>query len=115
MRKKLRQNKGETLVETLFALLIAVLSVGLLAASVNTSVNVNLQTRKKDEKYKQELQAVECVDADTANGKSQILYLTFKDEYDATVIESANITVEVFGEEDAAFLSYDYEPGGDGT
>ena len=115
MRKKLSQNKGETLVETLFALLIAVLSVGLLASSVNASINVNMQTRKKDEKYKQELQAVECVDVESEDGLTQVLRLNFKDKYGTTNIESANVTVEVFGEEDAAFLSYDYEPGGDGT
>ena len=45
---KLRNNRGETLVESLVSILIAVLAFGILATSVVTAEKINAQTRNTD-------------------------------------------------------------------
>ena len=42
---KLRNNRGETLVESLVSILIAVLAFGILATSVVTAEKINAKTR----------------------------------------------------------------------
>ena len=59
MSKKLKQQKGETLVETLAALLIATLSVMMLTSAITASARINNQYRKADERMAAELQAAE--------------------------------------------------------
>lgn len=112
MKNKLCQNKGETLVETLFALVIAVLSIGLITAAVTTSANVTKKIRVIDEKYKNDLQIVECYEGST---QSKVLTVTFYDTYGMPIGDSAEKFVDVYGEADSAFISYDYEPGGSGS
>ena len=45
---KLRNNRGETLVESLDSILIAVLAFGILATSVVTAEKINAKTRNTD-------------------------------------------------------------------
>lgn len=45
---KLRNNRGETLVESLVSILIAVLAFGILATSVVTAKKINAKTRNTD-------------------------------------------------------------------
>lgn len=45
---KLRDNRGETLVESLVSILIAVLAFGILATSVVTAEKINAKTRNTD-------------------------------------------------------------------
>ena len=45
---KLRNNRGETLVESLASILIAVLAFGILATSVVTAEKINAKTRNTD-------------------------------------------------------------------
>lgn len=45
MKRKLRSQSGETLVETLFAMLIVVLSITMLAGAVVTAARVNKSSR----------------------------------------------------------------------
>ena len=45
---KLRNNRGETLVESLVSILIAVLAFGILATSVVTAEKINAKTRNTD-------------------------------------------------------------------
>ena len=59
MRKKLREQKGEMLMESLVSLLVIVLSIGLLASCVMAATNINKQTRQMDEMYNAQLQAAE--------------------------------------------------------
>lgn len=45
---KLRNNRGETLIESLVSILIAVLAFGILATSVVTAEKINAKTRNTD-------------------------------------------------------------------
>lgn len=56
--KKLKQSRGETLVETLVSLLIAVLSFGILATSVVTAARINAKTRAADVSFRYEAEDV---------------------------------------------------------
>ena len=62
MRKKLRQQKAETLVETLVALLIATLSVMMLTAAITGSARVNKQNAESEKAYVQDLEIAESYD-----------------------------------------------------
>ena len=120
MIKKLKQKKGETLVETLFSLMIAVLCVGLIYSAVIAATNVNKETRALDEKYNSELNAIEGMTYTETNTEN--IVINFDYEYkpacnlvaeeeveidlDAT---SVQVEVTVYGDEESAFLLYDYE------
>ena len=108
MIQKLKQKRGETLVETLFAMLIAVLSMGILCTAVMAATSLNNQTREMDEKYRSELQEVEGWNGTT---NSKLLYITFKSKDGSRVMEVVDdVTVQVYGGADSVFLSYDYTP-----
>jgi Tfp pilus assembly protein PilE len=59
MIRKLKQNKGETLVESLIAVLIAVLAMGLVATATISAANINKSTREADAAYAEELEKAE--------------------------------------------------------
>lgn len=58
---KLRNNRGETLVESLVSILIAVLAFGILATSVVTAEKINAKTRNTDVMFRYD-EAKEIVD-----------------------------------------------------
>jgi hypothetical protein len=60
MRKKLRERRGETLVELLASILIGALSVALLAGGIMVSVRLGLDARERDEDYYRQLTAAEA-------------------------------------------------------
>lgn len=107
MIRKLRQRKGETLVETLISMLIAVLSMGILSMATMTATNVNQEIREIDEKYNEELRQVESLD-DSVKMSIQTLNLSFESADGTTVYDTDTVSVTVYGNDDAAFLSYDY-------
>lgn len=109
MIRKLKQKKGETLVETLFSMLIAVLSMGILCTAVMAATNLNKQTREMDEKYNAELRAVEGLESTTYKTTKQ-LTITFKPE-DGTSNYIEYADVELYGSAESAFLSYEYKGG----
>ena len=107
MIKKLKQKSGETLMETLVSMLIAVLCIGLLSSAIMAAANINKQTRELDQKFSDELNAVEGrTDEVTKTDKN--LVISFQPA-DGTSAYTENATVTVYGDEDGAFLSYDYE------
>lgn len=112
MIRKLRQKSGETLVETLVSMLIAVLSMGILCTAVMAATNLNNQTREMDEKYSSQLQEVESLDVN-ADTKMQMLTITFQSTDGSILYQSTTAEVTMYGGDESAFLSYDYEPGGD--
>jgi len=59
MRAKLRDGRGETLVEVLASVLICALSVALLFGSVMASANIDLKTRELDQQYYEDLTKAE--------------------------------------------------------
>ena len=59
LRKKLKQQKAETLVETLAALLIATLSVMMLTSAITAGARINAKNREADEKMAAQMKAAE--------------------------------------------------------
>lgn len=59
IKRKLRGQRGETLVEVLASILIATLSVALLLGGVAVSVNINRQADAADEAFYENLTAAE--------------------------------------------------------
>lgn len=57
--KKIRNSKGETLIETLVAIIILTVSAMLLAEVSASSIRINKQTGKIDTKYRDQLAVVE--------------------------------------------------------
>lgn len=114
MIRKLRQKKGETLVETLVSMLIAVLSMAILSMATMTATNVNQEIREIDEKYNKELRQVESLDG-SVKTSVQTLSLTFKSVDGTTVYDTDTVSVTVYGNDDASFISYDYTKSGGGA
>ena len=107
--KKLKQQNGETLIETLCSLLIALLSVLLLSTAVMTATNINTKTREADEKYQSELKAVEGLETH-APVATATLSVTFHTMDGATIYESTSAQIVMYGSAEGSFLSYDYMP-----
>lgn len=107
MIKKLKQKSGETLMETLISMLIAILCIGLLSSAIMAATNINKQTRELDKKYSDELNAVEGR-SDDVRKTSGTIVITFKpSDGSSEYVKSATVTV--YGEEDGAFLAYEYK------
>ena len=81
MRKKLRDNRGETLVEVLASILIAALSVALLFSSIMASANIDRSARASDETYYEALSQ-----AEGRTGDSEPLEITVKNGGVQTVL-----------------------------
>lgn len=107
MINKLRQKKGETLIETMVSLLIAVLSVMMLATAVLASTNINKQTSEADQKYQSQLKEVEGLD-ESIKKEEVRLSITFSSPDGAATYESATAKVLLYGEDESQFLSYEY-------
>ena len=120
MIKKLKQKKGETLVETLFSLMIAVLCVGLIYSAVLSATNINSETRALDEKYNSELNAIEGMTYAEKGTEHVVIEFNFEYKPTGEVLDEDNDQVDpnaktamaevtVYGDEESAFLLYDYE------
>ena len=109
MIKKLKQKKGETLMEALVSMLIAVLSMGILCSAALAATKMNVTTRSLDKKYSEQLFAVEGLD-ETIAEPGKLVVLTFQpgEGISSYTVEK---TVTIYGEEESAFLSYDYDGG----
>ena len=107
MIKKLKQKKGETLIETLFSLMIAVLCIGLISGAVTASANINRQTRELDKKYADELNAVEGMSDGISTSEKDVVISFQPKDGSQSYTEEAKVTV--YGDENSTFLSYDYE------
>lgn len=59
MRNKLRDDRGETLIEVLASILICTLSVSLLFGAIMTSSGIDSRTQALDEQYYQDLTRAE--------------------------------------------------------
>lgn len=99
MIRKLRNNKGETMVEALIALLIAVLSLGLVSSATIAAANMNKIAKETDQKFAEEIQAAEIY---SATPESKVLTIDFAEGIAADVSENVN----VYGESTSNFASY---------
>lgn len=110
MRRKLKQNKGETLIETLFSLLIALLSMALLTSAVLAATNINHKLREADESFRSQLEEVECKEVEAESGKIEI---SFYDPDGVLVEELEPVDVAVYESSDGTFYFYEYEKKGE--
>lgn len=99
MIKKLKQNKGESLIEALISMLIAVLAMGLITTAALVATRMNHSNRENDQKFSKELEQVEIYMAETVE---KDMTISFSDGTTETV------TVEVYGG-DGKFASFKQE------
>ena len=83
--KKLKSDKGETLVETLISMLIVVLSVTMLAGSIVAAARIN--------QFAKDMNAP--VQLDNASGTAPVVQLTYEGA-DASVINDVSIDVVLY-------------------
>ena len=118
MIEKLKQQKGETLIETMMSLMIAVMCMSILVISVTTSSKINMETNKRDQKYFEDLQVAEQhleeLREEEYGTKKAKVTITFAaqsnndlqgDAGEATQQEEY-ILVTVYGGEDNSFATY---------
>lgn len=87
--KKLRNNRGETLVEVMAAILISALSVALLFSCVTASFDMDKDAKELDKKHYEALTAAETRSGTAVDGT-------------VIIVNSANsvkedLTVEIYG------------------
>lgn len=99
MMKKLKQNKGESLLEALVSMLIAVLAMGLITTAVLAAGSMNKSNREADQKFSKELEQVETY---VAEKQSKQMIIIFADGSQKTVY------VDVYGK-DGRFASFKQE------
>lgn len=97
MMRKLKQNKGETLMEALVSLLIAVLAIGLVATAAMAAANINKNTNIADDAFAEELEKAEIYTATRVEVKK----LTIDFGGGSTV----EVNVDVYGD-GSIFASY---------
>ena len=102
MRKKLKQQKGETLIEALVSLLIAVMSMAILSSAVLMASNMNKANKDRDKEYAQQLYDAEglAVPMEDANIKAHVQF------HEDLAGKSADIDIELYGGEENDFVSY---------
>ena len=99
MIKKLKQKKGESLLEALISMLIAVLAMGLITTAALAAGRMNQRNREADQKFAEEIEKVETY---TAEKESKQMLILFADGTQKTV------NVDVYGK-DGRFASFKQE------
>ena len=102
MKKKLKNQNGETLIESLTSVLIAVMAMGILASSLTTSARINYQNREADKKYAEDLMYAEGYLSGTGHEPQLSVNCTISFEGSLSV----NKTVTLYGGTDSSFVSY---------
>lgn len=106
MLKKLKEKKGETLVESLVAMLIALLSMVMLTSCTTAAANMNAATRAMDKKFNEELKRAEGLMAEAGYDAKPIeVKLTF----DTCGVKTADVTL--YGGDTGTFAAYEYAGG----
>lgn len=112
MREKLKNTRGETLVEVLACVLICALSITLLIGAVTVSVNIDSRAQKSDGEYYAALSRAEAQEErlDTLFGKSVSSGLEITVENQQTDPTRKGIKVYFYGSEN--LFSFAPIPGG---
>ena len=97
MIRKLKSNKGETLIETMVSLLIAVLAVGLVASATLAASKMNEDNREADQKFRSDLEKVETY---VAEKEAKQMVIIFEDG------SHSIIDIDVYGR-DCIFAVYE--------
>ena len=108
MRKKIKSQRAETLIEAMLSLLIVMLSMGLLTTCVMAATNINKATRDLDEKYSTELQMAEGLVEDGYTAKDVYVKIQFEKGV-GNAERNKTVRVKLYGADESAFVSYQYE------
>lgn len=105
--KKLRSNRGETLVEVMASILISALSVALLFSCVAASFDMDKEAKELDKKHYEALTAAETYtegaevggerEYPRQTGTVTITNEAITDPFDSTKKLSAGVPVEIYG------------------
>ena len=107
MREKLRNSRGETLVEVLVSALVCALSITLLAGAVTASANIDLRAQAADTEYYTALSKAERQSRTPAGGSSEAdTYNSLPGETKVSVTSGGGGSVEI--EPDATSKLYFY-------
>ena len=107
MREKLRNSRGETLVEVLGSVLVCALSITLLAGAVTASANIDLRAQAADTEYYTALSKAERQSRTPAGGSSEAdTYNSLPGETKVSVTSGGGGSVEI--EPDATSKLYFY-------
>lgn len=98
MRKKLKSNKAETLLESLISLLIATLSITFLSTSIVTAARTNQLVKNADATFTTDLA---CAEMKNVEEGKQSLTISFTEDS----ISPQTVDVQVYGQ--GAFISYE--------
>ena len=102
MRKKLKKQNGETLIESLVSVLISVMAMGILASSLMASARINYQNKIADEKFAEDLKYAEGYLTDAEHMYQDNVNCTITFEGSSTI----NKAVTLYGGEDGKFAAY---------
>lgn len=102
MMQKIKQQKGETLIETLVSMLIVVLTVAFLCTCVMSATNINKQTQEADKKFREQLLAAESRTGTALSGQVRI-------SSSSGNVGVTTLNVTIYGDAASDFISYDYE------
>jgi competence protein ComGC len=94
MIKKLRNSRGETLVEMLASILIGTLAVSMLVSAIMVSVRINKQAQASDASFYEGLTAAEL--QETPIDKDNSITMTFKSTSEPNA-EHIKISVNLYG------------------
>ena len=96
MREKLRNSRGETLVEVLVSVLVCALSITLLAGAVTASANIDLRAQAADTEYYTALSKAERQSRTPAGGSSEAeTYNSLPGETKVSVTSGGGGSVEI--------------------
>lgn len=101
MKRKLRQQTAETLIEAMVSLLVAMLSISLLFTSIMVATNINTMNREADEKYAEDLKQAEGYMTTPEDG-NVVIHFSSGDE---------TIKVKIYGSKEGSFAAYRQEAG----
>lgn len=107
MLRKLKEKKGETLVESMVAMLIALLSMVMLTSCTTAAANINAATKEMDKKFNQELIRAEGLMVEDGYEAKDI---GIKLSFDTCGTETADVTL--YGGDSGTFAAYEYDAGG---
>ena len=101
---KLKQQKGETLIEALVSMLICTLAIGLLVTSILVATRINAANAEADAKFYKDLNRAETYLEEEGYEKTTINITITSDSIG---FETKEVTL--YGGEDGTFVAYDYE------
>lgn len=102
MRRKLRKQDGETLIEAMVSLLIALLSVMLLTTSIMAAANINRMNREADDAFNEELRYAEGhISEEGFEAESKELLVDFQS------FKDVRVDVEIYGGTESSLISYE--------